>query len=260
MASSRSAGAATSAGRIAAAIDMQAAEQLVTDVRIGLGHTAVELASGRVGVAFTFRESVRDCCCAFQGMHPLSGRPASELVSLLESADPIEVAVALACVNALSNEVDQRFFEGDILDHLELRSDDNVVMVGHIEPLVARLKEYVHSLKIFDQREPNGNIRPADQALDALPGCQVALLTATTIINHTIDDLLVSAGSCREVALIGPSTPMLPAAFSGTNVTLLSGVVVQKPKEVLRVVSEGGGMRQFKPYVRKVSLRKLNSV
>jgi len=38
-------------------------------------------------------------------------------------------------------------------------------------------------------------------------------------------------------------------------VTLLSGVVVQKPKEVLRVVSEGGGMQQFKPHIRKVSLR-----
>jgi len=256
MASSRPASAATSAGRIAAAIDVQAAEQLVTDVRIGLGHTAVELANGRVGVAFTFRESVPDCCCTFQGMHPLSGRPASELVTLLESADPIEAAVALACVNALANEVDQRFCDGDVLDHLELRPDDNVGMVGHFEPLVARLKEHVHSLTIFDQRtEPNGNIRPADQALDALPRCQVALITATTIINHTIDDLLVSAGACREVAIIGPSTPMLPDAFSGTNVSILSGVVVQKPKEVLRVVSEGGGMRQFKRYVRKVSLR-----
>jgi hypothetical protein len=42
-------------------------------------------------------------------------------------------------------------------------------------------------------------------------------------------------------------------------VTVLSGLVVQKPKQILRVVSEGGGMRQFKPCVRKVSLRKLDS-
>jgi len=260
MSSGRSAEKITIADRIAAAIDMQAAEQLVTDVRIGLGYTAVELASGRVGVAFTFRESVRGCCCAFQGMHPLLGRPASELVTLLESADPIEAAVGLACVNALANEVDERFCEGDILDHLELRTDDHVGMVGHFKPLVAGLTEKVRSLTIFDQRtEPEGNIRPADEALDALSRCQVALTTATTIINHTIDDLLVSARSCREVAIIGASTPMLPDGFSAANVTLLSGVVVQKPKEVLRVVSEGGGMRQFKPYVRKVSLRKESS-
>ena len=261
MASNRPASAATIVGRIVTAVEAQAAEELVTDVRIGLGYTAVELASGRVGVAFTFRESVRDCCCAFQGMRPLSGRRASELATLLESADPIKAAVALACANALVNEVDQRFCDGDILGHLELRPDDKAGMVGHFEPLVAQLKECVHSLTIFDLRtEADGEICPAGQALDVLPRCEVALITATTIINHTIDDLLVSARACREVAIIGPSTPMLPDAFSGTNVALLSGVVVQKPKEVLRVVSEGGGMRQFKPYVRKVSLRKLNSL
>ena len=64
------------AGRMAAAIDIETAEQLVTDVRIGLRYAAVELGSGRVGAPFTFRESVRDCCCAFQGMHPLSSREA----------------------------------------------------------------------------------------------------------------------------------------------------------------------------------------
>ena len=261
MASNRSVNTATIAGKIAAAMDGQATGQLVADVRIGLGYTAVELASGRVGVAFTFRESVRDCCCAFHRMHPLAGRPASELVALLESADPIEAALALACVNALANEVDRRFCDGDILDHLELRPDDNLGMVGHFEPLVAQLKESVRSLTIFDQRtDLDGNIRPAAQALDTLPRCQVALITATTIINHTIDDLLASAGACREVAIIGPSTPILPDAFLGTNVTLLSGIVVQKPKEVLRVVSEGGGMRQFKRYVRKVSLQKLSGL
>jgi hypothetical protein len=37
--------------------------------------------------------------------------------------------------------------------------------------------------------------------------------------------------------------------------TMLSGVVVTQPEEVLRVVSEGGGMRQFGPHVRKVTLR-----
>ena len=258
--SGKSAEKTTIADRIAAAIDLKAAEQLVTDVRIGLGYTAVELAGGRVGVAFTFRDAAQGCCCAFQGMHPLSGRPASKLVTLLESADPIEAAVGLACVNALVNELDERFCEGDILDHLEFRPDDHVGMVGHFQPLVAGLKEKVRSLTIFDQRrDSDGNIRPADEALDALSGRQVALITATSIVNHTIDDLLESARSCREVAIIGASTPMLPHAFSAANVTLLSGVVVQKPKEVLRVVSEGGGMRQFKLHIRKVNWQKVSS-
>ncbi len=256
MSTSRPAAETTIAGKIASAVEGQAAEQLVTDVRIGLGYTAVELANGRVGVAFTFRESVRGCCCASMGTHFLSGRPATEIATLAESADPIEAAVGLACVNALANEPDGGLSEGDVLERLGLRPDDRVVMIGHFQPLVPGVEENSRSLTVFDQRtEPDGSIHTPEEALDALSRCQVALVTATAIINHTIDELLANAASCREVAIIGASTPLLPDVFAAANVTLLSGVVVQKPKEVLRVVSEGGGMRQFKPYVRKVNLR-----
>lgn len=34
-----------------------------------------------------------------------------------------------------------------------------------------------------------------------------------------------------------------------------TGVVVIDPPSILQVVSEGGGMRQFSPHVRKVNLR-----
>ena len=43
--------------------------------------------------------------------------------------------------------------------------------------------------------------------------------------------------------------------FAATPVTMLSRVVVTTPAEVLRVVSEGGGMRQFSPHVRKVTIK-----
>ena len=89
----------------------------------------------------------------------------------------------------------------------------------------------------------------------ALPRCQVALITATSIINHTLDGLLDAARGCRQVALLGASTPLLAEAFSTARVTMLSGVVVTAAEEVLRVVSEGGGMRQFSPHVRKVTMR-----
>jgi uncharacterized protein (DUF4213/DUF364 family) len=88
----------------------------------------------------------------------------------------------------------------------------------------------------------------------ALLESNVALVTSASIINRTVDGLLDAASSCREVALLGASTPLLPQVFAG-RVTLLSGVVVDDSRGVLQVVSEGGGMRQFGPYVRKVAVR-----
>ncbi len=75
----------------------------------------------------------------------------------------------------------------------------------------------------------------------------------SAILTSTLDALIDAARDCREVAIIGASTPLLAEAFQRTPVTLLSGVVADDP-EVLQVVSEGGGMREFKKHVRKVSL------
>jgi uncharacterized protein (DUF4213/DUF364 family) len=231
-----------------------------TDVRIGLGYTAVTLTDNQLGVAYTFREEARGGCSVFNGLRPISDRPASQLLDLLESSDPIEAGVGLACANALANRSGGGFLNGNFLQHLDLRRTDHVGMVGHFRPLVNTLKERAGSLTVFERiREPHSELRPAEEAKDILPHCQVALISATSIINHTIDGILQLAGGCREVAVLGASTPLLPEVFSSANVTLLSGVVMKEAADVLRVVSEGGGMRQFSPYVRKVSLRVANS-
>jgi uncharacterized protein (DUF4213/DUF364 family) len=241
--------------RLAAHLAGAAREATVADVRIGLGYTAVELTDGRTGVAYTFRDQAQGGCSVFHGIRPLAGRSASDLLSLLDSRDAIEAAVGLACGNALANRTEPGQFAGDVLEHLEVRPEDDVAMIGNFGPLVEPLRRRARSLTIFERvAVPTGSLRPQQEALGALPRCQVALITATAIINHTADALLDAARDCREVALVGASTPMVPEVFCAANVTLLSGVVVVAPAEVLRVVSEGGGMRQFGPHVRKVTM------
>jgi len=229
---------------------------VVSDVRIGLGYTGVMLEGNRGGVAYTFREETKGGCSVFRRLRPLSGRHSSELLALLPSDDPIEAAVGLACANALVNVEDARYQDGDILKHLDLRPDDHVGMVGHFGPLVEPIEGKVRTLTVFERvRQPSGRIRPAEETEDTLPQCQVALITATSIINHSIDNLLEAAGKCREVVVLGASTPLMSEAFWEGRVSLLSGVVVREPREILRIVSEGGGMRYFGPHIGKVCLR-----
>jgi len=247
-------GASTLAARIVDCLLDRARETSVSDVRIGLGYTAVMLDDGRIGLAYTFRDDVHGGCCAFKGVRPLAGRPATELLLLLGSFDVLEAGVGLACANALANRDEPGRVDGDILDRLELGRDDRVGMVGHFGPLVDPIRQRAGSLTVFERVErPSGILRPQREAVHELPGCHVALVTATSIINHTIDALLDAARDCREVVLLGASTPLLPGALGG-RVTLLSGVLVED-RRVLQVVSEGGGMREFGPHVRKVSVR-----
>ena len=98
-------------------------------------------------------------------------------------------------------------------------------------------------------------VLPKSAAAEILPQCQVVILSATTLLNRPLDDLLACCRNPREVAVVGPSTPLLPAVFAERGVTLLSGVQVVNGERVLRLVSEGGGTRQLGSAVRKLTVR-----
>jgi hypothetical protein len=229
----------------------------IDDVRIGLGYTAILTESGSAGVAYTPREDLGRGCSSLPGRQPLAGRDAAELLTYLTSDSALERAVGLATANALLGRRKLGpVFGGDVMDMLGLRSGDRVGMVGYFEPLVARIESQVASLTIFERsRGWTAGVQPAERAVDVLPSCTVALITSTTLITQSLEPLLEAAGGCRVVALLGPSTPLVPEAFTETPVTWLSGIAIAHPQEILRVVSEGGGTREFSPYARKVNLR-----
>jgi uncharacterized protein len=229
-------------------------EDRVKEVRIGLGYTAVQLESGRTGVAFTFRQDLPGGCSVFHGLRPLAGRKAGDLLPLLDSNEKIEAAVGLATVNALSNYQPCGALEGDILKILNIHPEDTLGMVGYFGPLVPELKKKVHRLHIFEKVDQPEEILPEEAAFELLPRCQVALITSTTLINNTLDVLLEASRSCREVVLLGASTPFVPKAFQDTPVTLLSGIEVLDSEGILQIVSEGGGMQFFQKKVKKINL------
>jgi cytochrome c-type biogenesis protein CcmH/NrfF len=124
------------AARIVTCLLDSAREVRVADVRIGLGYTAVRLAHGRTGVAFTFRDQAQGCCSVWNGPRPLCARGAADLLPLLDSEDAIEAGVGLASANALANQDPRDSLDGEVLAHLDLTPDDQVAMVGHFGPLV----------------------------------------------------------------------------------------------------------------------------
>ena len=241
--------------RIKAAALPLAEGRRIADARIGLGYTAVLLDNGQAGVAYTFLDETTGGCSVYRNIRPLAGRPAGDLLDLFASGGRLEAALALATANALFNRPERTYQTGDILEHLEIGPADRVGMVGHFGPLVPAIRKQAETLYIFEQIAlPQGNLLPVAAAEDLLPGCQVVLLTSTSLINATADRLLALAAGCREIVFLGASTPMWPEIFAGTGVTRLAGITVTDPGAILQIVSEGGGMRFFKGAVDKVNL------
>jgi uncharacterized protein len=224
------------------------------DIRIGLGYTAVRLDNSSCGLAYTLHEKEYESCCVMPDAGKLAGRKAAELIPWIKSPDVTTSAVGLATLNAILP-MPAAAVESDILDVLPVGPEDTVGMVGYFGPLVAPIKKRAHDLHIFERKaEPEYEILPESAIQDLLPKCPVVLMSATTILNHTLDRRLDLSRNAREVAILGPSTPFVPEIFGRHGITILSGIKVTDPESVLQIVIEGGGTRQFLPATRKLSL------
>jgi uncharacterized protein (DUF4213/DUF364 family) len=118
-------------------------EPLISDVRVGVFYTAVEISTGDVGVAFTPRDLNDTVCCpkTAAGAPPaghLVGLNAWAVAEFAASPSGLRRAIGVATLNALSAAAIERrglpdgvLQKGlDALDAAEIVADDSVVMVG----------------------------------------------------------------------------------------------------------------------------------
>jgi len=227
----------------------------INDVRMGSSYNAVELEDGNTGIAYSFMRGTTHINGISMELSSFKGKMVSEILEYLSSSSVYHASLGLATVNAICNREKPGLIFGNILEHLNINESDTVGMVGNFRPILPRILKITGSVYIFEQiQKRQGNILPEQDAYNLLPECDVALISSTSIINHTIDRLLKSASSCRETVLLGASTPLLPSAFWGANVTFLSGILVKESSRVLEVVSKGGGVRAFGEFVVKVNI------
>ena len=225
----------------------------VADLRLGLLYAAVRFADGATGVAHLLTRPSGGPCRPLRGAGQLAGTPAEDVARWVLSRDPSEASVGLAALNAAAAGAQRPGEVGDIRDLLPINPSDRVAMIGYFAPLLPWLRKTGAHLDILDIKSiDDPSVRPAEDAAAVLPECDVALISATAIINHTLDGLLALCHSARDIILLGPSTPMVPQVFARTAVTLLAGVQVTDGPGMLRIVSEGGSTRQFGPVVRKL--------
>ena len=231
-----------------------AAHVAVRELTMGLGYTAVALEDGGVGLAYTWLEG-KECCSFARGLDEVEGGPASVLVDRLLSADALERSVGLAAVNALNHRAALSLPRdvgpaGSLVRELGITAGTAVGMVGYFPPVARVLEDLGATLDVVDDARRRGDRAAFEAKLG--DGIDVLVMTSTTLLNDTADELLSRVGAGVRVALLGPSTPLLPEAFEGTAVSLLAGMAVADTGAVLRAVRHGAGTPQLQRFSRKV--------
>jgi len=232
---------------------------------VGLFFTGVKLKNGTAGTSATPIKSIPEAvCCPSSAMAmpfpgKLRGRRAVDLAHEALSGHGIRRAVGIATVNALADCCWQRRPHRDIelhqgvdaFDATDIRHGDKVVVVGAFVPFLKELKRRGQAFLVLEQDSATLKadelpfFRPAEQAAEILPDADVVLITGSTLVNNTLEDLLALARPDARVTIVGPTVGMLPDAFLARGADVLGCVRITEPDAFLDLLAEGGSGYHF---------------
>jgi uncharacterized protein (DUF4213/DUF364 family) len=232
---------------------------------LGLFFTGVKLSGGTGGLCFTPIKALPDAVCcpssarAMPASGKLKGRKAMEFVDEMLSGNPLKKSMGIAVLNALSvmcwkerPPVAYSIKTGvDATDEVAIPADEYVVVVGALVPVLRALKQRNKPFGILEldpltlKADEMKYYIPPVLAPEKTPRAGVLIITGTTLINDTLEELLRMRKPDARVIVMGPTASMLPGAFFRHGVGLLGGVIVTEPDRVLDVIAEGGSGYHF---------------
>lgn len=209
---------------------------------LGLGYTAVTTSDGGIGLSYTYFDR-KTSCSLIRDYHDYEGHPCIELLEKIKGADPLQRSMALALINALFHDkalVLPEDADNDILfKEFNLLDGPNVAMVGFFRPIANTLKKQGVPLEILDDFHGVGTRERFYEKLGSW--AEVLLLTSTSILNNTTEEILEKANARVRTVMLGPSTPMVPEAFEHLPVHMLAGTVPVDKAMVLKAIRHGLG-------------------
>jgi uncharacterized protein len=250
---------------IGAILDKELDDITVERAVVGLFFTGVKLSNGVAGACATPIKAIPEAvCCPSSAMAmpfpgKLRGRAAADLAREALAGHGIRRAVGIATINALAEccwqrrphpEIELRLGV-DAFDATEIRSDDQVVVVGAFVPFLKELKRRGQSFLVLEQDPATLKpdelpfFRPAQQAVQIVPQADVVLITGSTLVDATLEDLLALARPNARITIVGPTVGMLPDAFLTRGADVLGCVRITEPDTFLDLLAEGGSGYHF---------------
>ena len=231
----------------------------------GLFFSGVKISTGHGGLCFTPVKEIPEavCCPSSAKAMPLSGklrgRSVKDYLDDLSHANILRKTLAIATLNALSacyweenKDLDYKIeMDVDSFDVMEIPQGKKSVVIGALVPMLKKLLAADADFRVLemDSRTLKGKeLEHFAQSKDAglyLPDSDLDVITGVTILNDTLPDLLAMCKPGADILVTGPTAGMIPDAFFKRGVTVMGGILVTKPDELLDIISEGGSGYHF---------------
>lgn len=218
----------------------------IKDVRVGIGYTAVLLDDNKCGLAYTFRNELGCCCSVFSKGGIVKGQECSDVIQWAKADNLVQAAIGVATINALLQKNIGNYNCDNVFEVLDIGCDDTLGVIGDFGPLVNGKGKKAKKMYVFERRDIEGENYYSDDSINEhLPKCDIVVITSTSIINKTFDEIIKYCNKARQVAMVGPTTPLCPSVFNKYKIDIIAGALVSKPSKLLDIVSQGGGTKNF---------------
>ena len=204
-------------------------------------HT-VYLDSVNVGLAST--ANANPCVDIPDGgrLHELTTK---QLARRIHSSKIIEAAIGLAAINASfdHSRLDSQLISVNAVDILlEKGRGKNVSIIGHF-PFINRLikNKVCNNIWVFELNPKSPDDLAPDLMPEFIPQSDVVLMSATTLINHTLDEII---GLCENSynIILGPSTPLTLSMFD-FGINAVCGAIVRDKEKAKLSFAQGARYR-----------------
>ena len=187
----------------------------------------------------------------FSGRHPV------ELARYCAGDDEADCSLGLAAINAITRHVFRKagFTPMDAPDSmgiLEIAATDHVGMVGYFPSLVKRLRNNGIRLTVIEKK-PQFHKQQENFLVSADPhtleGCNKVMITASTLLNNSIDGLLDYTRQAQRRVMIGPTAGFFPDPLFTRGIAAIGGSEIRFPDLARQRLSAnqglGGSARKF---------------
>ncbi|MFX1339607.1 MAG: Rossmann-like domain-containing protein [Promethearchaeota archaeon] len=222
---------------------------------------AIKLEDGTVGVVYiSLSPKIKEVgentdLTQFKGMSPL------DLAKEFTSSDNFQKTLGLGAINAISQYIFQKSnfsldFTTDSLGLLQLNYADKPGMVGFFPPLVAQIKKMGLDLIVIEkkanlvQKTNNWEVTLDPARLEA---CNKILITSTTILNESIDDILKFCSNAEKISIIGPTAGFFPDPLFSRGVDIVGGTYIHDSNLFMELISKN---ERWGPSTKKYCIQK----
>lgn len=218
---------------------------------IGLGYTVAHTETG-LGLSYTMI-SRKDSCTVNPTAGSFAGRTIKEALEII-NRDPDNInnrTILIALFNSTVDFDKLTNAGGDAVGIMDIKAGDEVFMIGYFEPLVASIKSRCKHLTIIEERHglTTAEFKEEDWKSD------VNIITSTSLINSSFEDIAAKCKKSRINCLMGPSTILEPEFFKEYNMSYLAGLKPLNYDRIIEIVSEGGGTKLFNKYCEKIVVK-----